>query len=209
MEDCVKFSIGTEELNNLIKRLNLVEHVNSRKKHSLTTEVTVKTGYVEFNSPGYYQKITADTTGICRFSVRISFLIKLLKSYKKSILYFEIYRNRLQIENLSILVSASFFHDDRILRSIQLPINFNYIDLLRLKPDQYTKEEIDLSNLEMQIKYAREMFTLDLMAAYKLLEIYRIEYNTFRNWVCLELGLNPLDFISYELEHQKTILHND
>lgn len=209
MEDCVKFSIETEELNNLIKRLKLVEHVNSRKKHTITAVITVRDRYVEFNSPGYYQKINAETTGICRFSIRVSFFIRLLKSYKKSVLYFEVFRNRLQVENFSMSVNATFFHDDKILRSVQLPINFNYIDLLRLSQDQFTKEEIDLNNIEMHIKNAREMFILDLMAAFKLLEVYHLDYNTFRNWACLELGLNPIDFISYELEHQKTILYND
>lgn len=204
MEDFIKFSLETEDLEHLIRRLKLVEQVNRRKKHKIYCEVTVKEGCVEFNSPGYFQVITAQTTGICRFSTSISFFIKLLKSYKKSVLHFEVSYQWLWIEDFSVKVKTTFFQDDKILRSLQLPINYNYVELLKVSPASFTKDEIELINVDMQLKKAKEMFLLDLVAAHKLLEIYKIDFNSFRNWACIELGLNPLDFVPNEIELQTT-----
>ncbi len=202
MEDFVQFSIETEDLEHLIRRLKIVEKVNRRKKHKINCEVTVKDGIVEFNSPGYFQVLEAKTTGACRFSTSISIFFKLLKTYKKSTLYFEVHDNCLQIEDLSIKINTTFFHNDRILRSMQIPINYNYDDLLRVRMNSFTTDELDLNNVRVQVLKARQIFLLDLLAAHKLLEIYKIDFNSFRNWACLELELNPMDFVCNQIELQ-------
>lgn len=208
MEDYARFLIETEDLKHLIRRLKLVEKANRTKRHKINCVVTVKKGCVEFNSPGYFQVLSAETAGICRFSTSVSFFTKILKTYKISSLTFDVFDNWIRIEHLSVKVKTTFFHNDRILRSLQIPINYDYRDLLKVSPETFTKDEIDFINVGAQAKKAREMFLLDLMAAHKLLETYNIDFNSLRNWVCIQLGLNPTDFVCDQMELQ-TKKYND
>lgn len=195
----VSFLIDTNELNQVLKRLKIIQKVNKGKKKAIMCEVTVKDGRIELNAPGLFQILEAKTNGTCKFSLRISFFTRVIASYKKKYLNFNVTEGILEIENYICNVNTTFFENDSILRSIQLPINFNDGDILSLTGPEFTKEELQFNQLGPDIIRAKKKLVMDLLAASQILADYKISYSELKTLVCNKLNIDPLVFLEEEI----------
>ncbi|MBW6489619.1 MAG: hypothetical protein K0B15_00360 [Lentimicrobium sp.] len=197
----VTFLIETEGLSQILNRLKIVQKLNKGKKKVLMCEVTVKKGCIELSTPGLFQVLEARTSGTCKFVIPVSFFTKVVASYKNDYLNFAVSKGMLEMENYICNANTTFFEDDSVLRSIQLPINFKSSDLLPLTGIEYTKEELEFNNLAPHVEKAKRKLVMDLLAASQMLSDYDISYKELKAYTCDRLKINPgiLDDIEMNL----------
>jgi hypothetical protein len=121
---------------------------NSRKTSTSTLEVTLIDNYLVLNIPGVNMRIEANTSGSARFTIPLAYFIHVVKDQEDNTLEFHLSKDWLGIRTNSFPVQSTFFENDRILRSIQLPMNYTRADLAKLiLSGQYTDEEIEFNDL--------------------------------------------------------------
>jgi hypothetical protein len=74
----------------------------------------------------------------------------------------------------SVRVQTTFFENDSILRSINLPINYSELHLLQLDHKGFTEEEIDFNKLEFELYDAKKYLKLNIIKAIDILGVYGV-----------------------------------
>ena len=150
MEQTASFRVLKNQLLNLLKQMQRVE--KSAKKKLSTLEVTIIDNYLKLAIPGIQLNINAATKDSAKFTVRLWYFADIIKAEKDSTLHFDLSENRLSLRTLSFPVMTTFFENDKILRSINLPVNYKYIDIVRLYlSEKYTTDEIIFNNLDKEV----------------------------------------------------------
>ena len=79
----------------------------------------------------------------------------------------------LKISNTTFNVKTTFFKDDSILRSIDLPLNYTYVDIYRLKQsDRYTEQEIAFNHLSERVEDSVLKIKADIDKVHLILKKY-------------------------------------
>lgn len=87
---------------------------------------------------------------VLKFTVRLWYFADIIKAEQDNTLHFDLTENRLGLRTLSFPVMTTFFEADSILRSINLPLNYKDMDLVKLLlSGKYTDEEI-VNNLDKE-----------------------------------------------------------
>ncbi len=150
MNKSASFRIEKEPLLAALKQLQRVEK-SSKKKRS-TIEITILKGYIQLLIAGVRLNIHADTNGSAKFTILLWYITDVVNNEKDLYLDFSLDENRLKLRGFSFDVPTTFFENDRILRSINLPINYKYLDIVELYLSQkFTEEEIVFNKLEDSI----------------------------------------------------------
>ena len=149
MESPASFRVIKNELLNALMQMQRVER--APKKKSGTLEVTLLDGFLQLVMPGIQLSVPAGTKGNAKFSIRLWYFADIIMSERDNMLHFELTENRLSVRTLSFPVLTTFFETDRILRSINLPLNYTDMDLAKLLlSGKYTDEEIVFNNLNKE-----------------------------------------------------------
>lgn len=149
-EETASFSVLKSELLNILKQMQRVEK-SARKKMS-TLEVTFIDGFLQMAIPGIQLKINATTKGSAKFTVRLWYFADIIKGEQDNTLHFDLFENQLKLRVFSFPVLTTFFETDRILRTINLPVNYTDMDLTKLVlSNKYTDEEILFNDLDKKI----------------------------------------------------------
>ncbi|MBK9677855.1 MAG: hypothetical protein IPO69_03065 [Saprospiraceae bacterium] len=83
--------------------------------------------------------------------------------------------NQIHLNGLVFNALTTHFDDDRILRSIQLPINFTFIDIARLYlSEKYTTDEMLFNNLSEKVVKSFKEVNEDIEKAYNQLAKYGV-----------------------------------
>lgn len=144
------FTVEKKQLLDALKQLKKIE--KSGKKKESTLEVTILKGYIQLVIPGIQLYVHAITTGSAKFTIRLWYIADVVNAEKDNELSFTLNENQLKLRGFSFGVLSTFFDNDRILRSINLPINYKYLDVARLYlSEKYTTEEITFNNLDKEV----------------------------------------------------------
>ncbi len=150
-----KFRVLKRPLAEILKKMLRLE--KSAKRKNAMLEVTLINGFLVLNAPGMNTKIEAHTSGSARFSISLSYFAEILKDH-------------------SFPVQTTFFEDDRILRSIQLPVNYTQADLARLIfSGKYTEEEIAFNAMKDEGMEALRVALEDFERVAKILQPYGLD----------------------------------
>ena len=186
MESTASFRVIKSELLNALKQIQRVE--KSTKKKLSTLEVTVIDGLLQMAIPGIQLNVIAATKGSAKFTVRLWYFTDIIKSERDNTLHFELTENRLSIRTLSFPVLTTFFETDRILRSINLPLNYTGTDLAKLLlSGKYTDEEIVFNDLDKEALTAMRRVKADISKIILMMKAYG-----FKRKEVEELILNKL-----------------
>jgi len=71
-------------------------------------------------------------------------------------------------------VQTTFFEDDKILRSIKLPINYTDYHLLQLENRGFTIDELRFNKLEFEVYHAQKRLKTNINKTKDLLGVYGI-----------------------------------
>lgn len=161
MQSTATFKVDKRQLLNALKQLQKIEKAG--KKKDSTLEVTIFDGYIRLVIPGIELNVQAFTKGSAKFTLRLWYFTDIVNAEKDSELHFTLTENQLNLRGFSFNVLTTFFENDRILRSINLPVNYKYLDIVRLYlSEKYTTEEIVFNNLEKEVIDAINKLNADI-----------------------------------------------
>ena len=150
IETTASFRILKKELLKVIKKLQKVE--KSAEKKESTLEVTIVDDYLQFVIPGVQLRLRAATRWSAKFTLRLWYFADIVKSEDDNTLHFDLTENQLKLRILSFPVFTTFFQTDKILRSINLPVNYTENDIINLYlSEKYTDQEIIFNNIEVEV----------------------------------------------------------
>jgi len=176
----VMFVIEKSKLDNLLK-IPKINKTASKVKSS-TCELTLTDNMAKFVGRGVHFLIPVSSSGTAKATFELSTFVKLIKTYDKDQLKIEIHPGYIKVENFKVPAFSTFMEDDKILRSIDLPINFSDFDLLVIsKDDRYTKEELDFNKLTPMITEAKSKLEEALKTSDKQLKRFGITSEDLQN----------------------------
>ena len=155
------FRVEKKQFLDALNQLKKIE--KSGKKKESTLEVTILNGYIQLVIPGIQLYIHASTSGSAKFTIRLWYITDVVNAEKDNELNFTLNENQLKLRGFSFGVLATFFENDRILRSIDLPVNYKYLDVVRLYlSERYTTDEIIFNNLDKEVVAAINKLKTDI-----------------------------------------------
>ena len=155
------FTVNRKELQSALMHFKKI--AKSAKKKETTLEVTIFNGGLTLNIPGGEQNVPAQTKGGAKFAIKLWYFIEIISSYDVAELNCLLTENTLKIRNTLFNAYTTFFKDDSILRSINLPLNYSHVDLYRLKQSgKYTEQEIEFNKLTEKIEDSELQIKIDV-----------------------------------------------
>lgn len=173
MEQTAFFSVSKSKLLPALKQLMRFEKASKKKKYTL--EITITDGSLQLVIPGVSLTVAAETSGSAKLTVGLAYMTEVINSQTNNVIAVSLTPNRVTIEHLSFGAPAIFFETDRVLRSINLPINYTYLDIAKLYlSDKYTEEEIQFNNLRDEVETAMKQVDADIMKITAIARTYGI-----------------------------------
>ena len=157
------------------KRLAAV--VNKQKKFykDLTVlELTVTDGVLALAVPGAVLRIEGTTSGTCKATIRYFYFLQMIEDSAQKTIDIEITQGEININGVRKNISTTFFENDSILRTINLPANYRVIDLLRLPSEGFTIEELQFNVLDIPLQNAKMMLKGNIERSYSNLSDYGV-----------------------------------
>lgn len=141
----------------------------------ITCEITVTTNQIRLVIPGATHALSCiETSGTCKFTIPFVYFYKIIQDHDKTNFEAIIEPSSLKLSTkTSIDVRTTFFDDDKILRSIDLPFNHSPKDILYLV-DKHTIEELLFNRQSKNIMNTIYNIDRDVRNAYKLLKKYEV-----------------------------------
>ena len=168
-----QFTVLKKELLPALLQMKKVE--GAAKKKQSTLEVTITNNQIQLVIPGIQLTVNATTKNSGKFTMRLWYFIDVVKSEADASLVFTVIENQLKLRGLTFNVLTTFFNDDSILRSIDLPINYTYLDVAKLYfSNKFTTDEIIFNNLDAEIIEAIKKIDNDISKAETILRKYSI-----------------------------------
>ena len=161
MTHSASFLVNQKELLSALKQIKKLEK-SGRKKES-TLEVTVIDGGLQLIIPGVELYIAARTEQSAKFTIRLWYFLDIVNAEKDLMLQFHLTPNTLSLRGFKFSVLTTFFANDRILRSINLPVNYKYLDIVRLYlSEKYTTEELKFNEIEEKVLASIDRLKTDI-----------------------------------------------
>ncbi len=157
------------------KRLAAV--VNKQKKFykDLTVlELTVTDGVLALAVPGAVLRIEGTTSGTCKATIRYFYFLQMIEDSAHKTIEIEIRQGEININGVRKNISTTFFENDSILRTINLPANYRVVDLLRLPSEGFTIEELRFNLLALPLIKAEKKLKDNIEIAYSKLFEYGV-----------------------------------
>ncbi len=151
--------------------------VNKQKKFykDLTVlELTVTDGVLALAVPGAVLRIEGTTSGTCKATIRYFYFLQMIEDSAHKTIEIEITQGEININGVRKNISTTFFENDSILRTINLPANYRVIDLLRLPSEGFTIEELQFNVLDIPLQNAKMMLKGNIERSYSNLSDYGV-----------------------------------
>jgi hypothetical protein len=159
----------------LLKQVSVAAKSRNKKMMKETCEITVTDGKATFAIPGAIFTLDCITYQTCKASISFFHLYDIVRTTKDKVTEIIIKEGEINVAGIGVSAKTTFFETDRILRTVQLPINYTEADLLRMvKDDLYTWEELNFNKLAAPIYNAEKGLENSIKAAYKRLKQYGV-----------------------------------
>ena len=139
-----------------LKHLKAVVKGKSAKSLKMICEITITDGQAAFAIPGAIFTLTCKTKGVAKLTIPFLYLWDIIKNHNSPDIAMIINKGEVTLGPVTFMATTCFIEDDKILRTIQLPINYTDADLLRLTKQGYTQEELDFNRMTKMINDARK-----------------------------------------------------
>jgi len=187
MSSTATFTVRASQLLPVIRQFQRLERT-ARKRESVM-EGTILDHFLELSIPGVRLRIPAATTGRAKFSIRLWHFAGWVKAEADEDLHFTLEDSSLRLRGITIGVPTTFFDHDRILRGVQLPLNYTYKDLARLYlSGKYTTEELLFHHLDDEAVAALRRIREDVEKIVLLLKDYGFQRPEVERLIFEKLG---------------------
>lgn len=171
----VKFNIAKVDLLVLLKKLRVATPGRMSHLNKTPCEITITEGKITIAVAGGVFSAEAETLGTCKSVLYFMHFYQVVKDDKKSFIEGKLQENSISINGTSFYATSTFFENDRILRTIDLPMNYTAADLVRLSRENYTWEEFIFNKISSEVQSATRGYELDKKAAFKRLKVYGVK----------------------------------
>jgi hypothetical protein len=149
--------------------------IPAHRRKKAHCECTVLKDGLLLRTPGADVFVTCKTESSARFIVNFLYFRDIIASYKFQEIEVKILPDKLNIGLLTISANTCFFENDSILRTVELPLNFTPVDLLRAgKNTKYTHEELKFSQLRELITAEEKLLEQNIDIAFGKLKKYGV-----------------------------------
>jgi hypothetical protein len=181
MISSAKFTIAKSTLYKELSNINKI--IGKKRRYKTTLEITIIDDYIILVVPGISIKLSAVTESTAKFSLGLLYFIHVVKTHRFDDMQFLIKDTMITLGSLSFKVRSTFFETDQILRSVDLPINYENVHLMRMEQSgRYTQSEISFNKLDGYKSKAYQKLEKDIDKITAIAHAYgfsRAEIETF------------------------------
>ena len=142
-----QFTVSRRKILAALLQIKKVE--KSAKRFQSTLEVTILNNFILLKIPGIEISVDAAVTGKIKFTIPLWYYTDLVKSEKDSKLIFTVLPNELKLRGLTFNIVSNSLADTDSNKSLLLPINYTYLDVLKLYlSGNYSIEEMIFNNID-------------------------------------------------------------
>lgn len=176
------FTIKTSTL--LLELKKMTKSLGSISKWNRYTvlELTITDGLLTLVIPGIRIEVKCETNSTAKASLGMYYFRDIINTWNKPEVECFIYDNSIKMGITTVRAQTTFFETDSILRSINLPINYSDLHLLRLEQKGFTPEEIDFNQLEYDLRIAKRTLKRNILKAKELLMFMELQKRILRNY---------------------------
>ncbi len=179
----VTFTVSRKELLVNLKKFKAAKGKRA-KEIKIICEITVTNGKITIVLPGMELYLPCKTTGGgAKIAVKYFYFLDIVKGITDTEPEFKVTQGTITVGILTFYCQTWFFPNDRILRSIQLPINYSDKDLLLLRNGRYTDEELEFNKMTFKIEQAEDNLKSNIMSTYNKLKEYGVNYSEIEEMV--------------------------
>jgi len=185
----ISFRCKTKDFKNT---LGLLKAIYKRKRVYLipdTCEITLVDGNVTLAIPGAVFAFKCETKGTAKASLLFRNLFSIIEHHYSEEIVVEFYDDALRFGSVQVKAKTVFFHDDSVLRTIILPNNYTDLDLLLLKNEGYTEEELKFNNILGVIEQAERRVYYNVRRAASYLREYGVMPKEIKKLIVEKLGI--------------------
>jgi hypothetical protein len=187
------FRIRKSKLLNELKKITKTLGPLTKWTRYTTLELTITDGLLTLVIPGARLELKCVTTGTAKATLGLYYFRDIIKNWNNLHLECFIYDAEFKIGVTSIKAKTTFFENDSILRSINLPINYSELHILQLEYKGFTEEEIDFNKLEFELYYAKKHLKLNIKKAIDILGLYGVTTNEIEELIQRKIKPNRHD----------------
>ncbi len=191
MENKVFARLKRTKFKKVLRQLKAGAFPKNRLHHA-RCEATIIDNQVTFNTPWAEFSLEAETIGTAKATFPIVDVSDVINTFKSLTISITVTEGRVQFESFSVSSNTCFFENDKILRSIILPVNNNEADLVRLLNGKYTREELVFNKLWSQAVAAETRFNSAINSAYLRLKKYGVTYDDLEKLAKEKADLNRI-----------------
>ncbi len=175
-----------------LNTLNLLKTFYKRTKVHLikdTCEITLVDGNVTLAIPGSVFSFKCETKGTAKATLLFRNLYSIIEHHHAEEIVVEFYDEALRFGAVQVKAKTIFFNNDSVLRTIILPNNYSDLDLLLLKNEGYTEEELKFNNLLGVIEQAERRVYYNIRQASLYLREYGVMPKEIKKLLVEKLGI--------------------
>jgi hypothetical protein len=179
----IHFTANRLQVLDSLKRLKVAFGKDYTKTAITSCEITVTNTKATFSVPGAYFSAPCEANGAAKAVVPFLVFFKLIQTESLETIEMKIEPSRVWLGNLSFSAETWFFPNDRILRTIQLPMYYTLIDLVQLTKQNYTKEELEFNKIPQRIQEASVNLEKSIKSCYNKLKVYGFRFEEVESFV--------------------------
>jgi hypothetical protein len=185
----ISFQCKTKDIKATLKLLKGVH----KHKHiigiKVTCEITLTDGNVQLAIPGAIFNFKCQSKGTAKATMEFRKLYNLIDHHSYDELYVEFFDGSLRFGSVIVEAKTIFFKNDSVLKTINLPDNYTDLDLLLMKNEGYTKEELEFNNISGIIEMAERRVYYNVRRSAGYLREYGITPQEIKKLLMEKLGV--------------------
>ena len=185
----ISFQCKTKDIKVALTKLKGVHKHKHIVNIKVTCEITMVNGSVQLAIPGAIFRFTCQTKGTAKATIKFRNLYSIIEHHSYDELYVEFLDGHLRFGILTVQAETVFFKDDRVLKTIVLPNKYTDLDLLLLKNEGYTEEELEFNNILGVLELAERRVYYKIRKASLCLREYGIMPKEIKKLVVDKLGI--------------------
>ena len=185
----ISFQCKTKDIKATLKLLKGVH----KHKHiigiKVTCEITLTDGNVQLAIPGAIFNFKCQSKGTAKATMEFRKLYNLIDHHSYDELYVEFFDGSLRFGSVIVEAKTVFFKNDSILKTINLPDKYSDLDLLLMKNEGYTEEELEFNNISGIIEMAERRVYYNVRRSAGYLREYGITPQEIKKLLMDKLGI--------------------
>ena len=167
-----KFIIEKKSLEQQLYRLKPDGRRKRKVINQALLEISLTTDLMTLTVPGIHLDLEIQGTGAGKISTGLMHFIHVVEDLQKDTFILQLFDGEIRIDDKIVQANVWLYQNDSILRKINLPINYDELELLRLPLLGYTDEELYFNKLSVKVDIAEKHLERNITEVAAILKQY-------------------------------------